>query len=162
MSDTKTFVKAAAEKAHFALGLISGFGVIIEAVRAVAHWDGWKSLKHFVLGLDWFMAVAIIYTVIAFLVGGLLTTILASTVFRSSDPKRNTFMVQAGTPVMIIAAVVGIIVAIYHRAGPVIHNPEDIVGVILFRVIGFGAIAAMLVLLGYAWIRIRTDTWPGR
>lgn len=149
MKDTTlTFVEAAAHKIHYTLGLISGVGAIYEGVKHVLGWRPNATFWRYVLAVDWFIGVAVVYTFIAIVVGFVLTLILSSIVPGTKDnPKRKQFESYAGNVIVIIAPIVGIIIAIINKGGPVVSSWGDVPNIILFRLVGFAAIALTLILL---------------
>jgi len=133
----KSFARATIEKLHFALGLISGLGVIVEAVHTANHWVNWASLLQFAIDLDWFLGVAVVYTFIFFAVGSLVTLAVTDLVLlRGADQTRKEkFMSRLSTPIMIVAGAAGILVALLARR-QTIQSFQDLLGVILFRGVG--------------------------
>lgn len=151
MKDTAlTYVEAAVQKVHYTLGLISGFGGIYEAVKYVSGLHPRNGFWHYVLAVDWFVGVAVVYTVIAFAVGATLMILLSSLLFRSKDdPRQKQFSAGAGTSLTIIAPIVGIVIGVIYKEGPVIYSFGDIPAIILFRLVGFAAIGlSLLVFFG--------------
>lgn len=143
-----TFVEAAVEKVHYTLGLISGFGGIYEAVKYVSGVRPRNGFWHYVLAVDWFVGVAVVYTVIAFFIGAALMIVLSSLLFRAKDdPKEKQFSAGTGTSLTIIAPIVGIIIAIIYKNAPAVYSFADIPGLILFRLAGFAAIGLTLLFL---------------
>jgi hypothetical protein len=141
----KSFAKATIEKMRFTVELICGLGVIVEAVELASRWHGWGSLLQFIIALDWFLGVAVVYTFIFSAVGSLI--ILAITdlvVLRGAEKTRKEkFMSRLSTPIMIVAGVAGTLIALLARHQPV-QSLQDLLGVILFR--GVGLVAIYLVI----------------
>lgn len=142
------FVEAAANKIHYTLGLISGFGVIYEGVKQLFSQRPHATFWHYVLAVDWFIGVAVVYTFIAFIIGCAIALVMSAIVGGAKDdPKRKQFANYAAKSVVMIAPIIGIVIGVIYRSGPVLYSSGDIPGIILFRLVGLAAIALAFLLL---------------
>lgn len=140
------FMESVAEKSEVSLHVITLFGFLDGFVKPgpiVGH-----TFWQYILKVNWIVAVAVVYTFIACLVLGILAVLLLSIVFRAKDEqRRNQFLARAGKWVLTIATIIGIIIATISRGGPVLHTPQDVIGIIMFRIVGFAAIGLSVLLI---------------